>query len=63
MTYVATVDLFVGVFAHLLLEQLVCRVPSHHGRHDEYVGVGVGVLMEMIITDAKIPAKDDRWLK
>jgi hypothetical protein len=61
MTYVATVDLLVGVFAHLLLEQLVCRVPSHHGRHDECVGVGV--LMEMIITDAKIPAKDDRWLK
>jgi hypothetical protein len=41
MTYVATVDLFVGVFAHLLLKQLVRRVLSYHGRHDECVGVGV----------------------
>jgi len=33
-TYLATVDFLVGVFGHLLLEQLVGRVFSYHGRHD-----------------------------
>jgi hypothetical protein len=41
-TYVATVDFFVGVFGHLLLEQLVGRVFSYHGRHD---GCVTGVVL------------------
>jgi hypothetical protein len=65
-TYVATVDFLVGVFGHLLLEQLVGRVFSYHGRHDGCVS-GVVLVMGRLVLVAgdisKAKAKDGRWIK
>jgi hypothetical protein len=56
-TYIATRDILCGIFAHLLLEQLVCRVLSYHGRHDGCVAVrGVLVNILDIAAEAKVKA-------
>jgi hypothetical protein len=49
-TYVATVDFFVGVFGHLLFEQLVGRVFPYHGRHDECVRVVVLMMSKLSLS-------------
>jgi hypothetical protein len=40
-SHVATSHVLVGVFGHLLFEQLVCRILSYHGGHDGYVLLGM----------------------
>jgi hypothetical protein len=57
-TYIATVDFLVGVFGHLLLEQLVRRVLSYHGRHDGYVIIVVVMGKLSIVAETRARAKD-----